>query len=423
MGREVGSVGRVDRPYVPRLVDDLIRELLAELPALLVVGPRATGKTTTAARHARTIVRLDQPGQALAFAADPDAALRDLPEPILLDEWQMVPTVLGAVKRAVDTDPRPGRFIVTGSVRADLEADNWPGTGRLVRIAMTGLAVREIVHRAEAPTFLDRLAAGEVESLALPPDVPDLRDYVEMALRGGFPESALHLSARARARWLDGYLDQLLTRDVEILGEHRDPARLRRYFEVLALNSAGLVQARTLHEGAGINARTADAYDRLLQNLLVAESVPAWSTNRLKRLVRGAKRYIVDPGLIGAALRLDVNAVLRDGDLLGRILDTFVAAQLRAELPVGSARPRLYHLRGEKGQHEVDLLAELGAERVIGIEVKAHAAPDASAARHLVWLRDELGDRFVAGVVLHTGPRRYRLAPDIHAVPICALWG
>ncbi|KJE19947.1 putative ATPase (AAA+ superfamily) [Frankia torreyi] len=413
----------MERSYLPRLVDGLIRDLVTELPALLVVGPRATGKTTTAARHARTIIRLDRPGEAVAFAADPDAALRGLPEPVLLDEWQMVPSVLGAIKRAVDADPRPGRFLVTGSVRADLEADNWPGTGRLVRMAMTSLAVREIEGRAEGPTFLDRLATDSADTLTLPSDVPDLRGYVELALRSGFPEPALHLSERARAYWLESYLDQLLTRDVEMLRENRDPQRLRRYFEALALNSAGLVNARTLHEAAGINAKTAEAYAHLLANLLVVESLPAWTTNRLKRLVRGSKKYIVDTGLIGAALRLDVNAVLRDGDLLGRILDTFVATQLRAELPVGSGRPRLYHLRQDNGRHEVDLIAELGAERVIGIEVKADAAPGAAAARHLTWLRDELGDRFVAGVVVHTGPRIYRLEPGIFAVPICALWG
>jgi uncharacterized protein len=413
----------MDRAYRPRLVDGLIADLLSELPALLVVGPRATGKTTTAARHARTIVRLDQPAEAVAFAADPDAALRGLTEPVLLDEWQAVPTVLGAVKRAVDTDPRPGRYIVAGSVRADLQAESWPGTGRLVRVAMTGLTVREIVGRVDQQSFLDRIADGTSGSLQVPSDVPDLRDYVEMALRSGFPEPALHLPERARRHWLESYLDQLLTRDAETLGAGRDPDRLRRYFEALALNSAGVVHTRTLYEAAAINAKTADAYGRLLRNLLIVETVPAWTTNRLKRLVRGSKEYIVDPGLIGSSLRLDTAAVLRDGDLLGRILDTFVAAQIRAELPVSSTRPRIYHLRQESGRHEVDLLAELAGDRVIAIEVKADSAPGWDASRHLRWLHEELGDRFMAGVVLHTGPRIFPVTERIIAAPICTLWG
>ena len=100
--------------YTSRAVDPLIDRLLAELPALFIVGPRAAGKTTTAARYARTVIQLDREADAVAFRADPDAALRGLAEPVLLDDWQVVPGVLGAVKRAIDSRPDPGRFIVTG---------------------------------------------------------------------------------------------------------------------------------------------------------------------------------------------------------------------------------------------------------------------------------------------------------------------
>jgi predicted AAA+ superfamily ATPase len=203
----------------------------------------------------------------------------------------------------------------------------------------------------------------------------------------------------------------------------RDPARFRRYFEAYALNTAGVVSDTTLYATGGVNRRTAVAYERLLTNLLVVESLPSWASNRLKRLVRSAKRYVVDPALVGACLRLDVDAVLRDGDLLGRLLDTLVAAQLRAELTVSETRPRLYHLRQEQGRHEVDLLAEFGARRVVAVEVKADSAPGERDAQHLGWLRDALGQRFVAGIVFHTGPRIYPLGDRLAAIPICALWG
>src|SRR5262249_16704635 len=105
------------------------------------------------------------------------------------------------------------------------------------------------------------------------------------------------------------------------------------------------------------------------------------------------------------------------------LLDTFVASQLRAELAVSTSRPHLYHLRRDGGRNEIDLLAEMGADRVIGFEVKATAAPRAGDARHLAWLRDELGDRCVAGVVFHTGPRRFEMGDRISALPIWSLWG
>jgi predicted AAA+ superfamily ATPase len=197
---------------------------------------------------------------------------------------------------------------------------------------------------------------------------------------------------------------------------------LRRYFEAFALNSAGVVDEKTLTEVAGISYKTADAYGHLLRNLLVVDSLPAWTSNRLKRLVRGPKRYLVDPALLAGGLRTDAISVLTDGNILGRVLDTFVLAQLRAELPICSSQPRLYHLRQEQGRREIDIVVELAGQRVVGIEIKADSAPRTDAARHLVWLRDELGESFVAGVVLHTGPRTYELADRILAAPICTLW-
>lgn len=405
--------------YLERSVEGLISELLAQLPALLLVGPRATGKTTTASRLAATIVRLDRPAEAAAFRADPDAALRGLQEPVLLDEWQAVPEVLGAVKRAVDADPHPGRYVLTGSVRADLETETWPGTGRLVRVPLYGLTIREQLGNPAANPLLDRLVRGD--PLEAPSDSPDLRGYVELAVRSGFPEAALRLSGPARERWLESYIEQLLTRDALHLANGRDPARLRRYFESYALNSAGVVAEKTLSEAAGIDQKSAAAYERLLTNLLVVEGLPAWTSNRLKRLILSRKRHVVDAALMAGALRVDAAGVLRDGDLLGRVLDTFVVSQVRAELAVTATRPRLYHLRTHEGRHEIDMLGELAEQRVVGIEVKA-GAPDADAARHLAWLRERLGDRFAAGVILHTGPRTYELGERIVAAPISTLW-
>lgn len=113
---------------------------------------------------------------------------------------------------------------------------------------------------------------------------------------------------------------------------------------------------------------------------------------------------------------------MRDGDLLGRIVDSFALAQIRPEAQLAPGRPRLHHLRDQQGRHEADILAELPGGDVVAIEVKAAAEPTVSDARHLAWLRDKLGERFKGGALLHTGPQPYQLSERILALPICALW-
>lgn len=414
-------MAKLDADYRTRLVDPLIEELFTQLPALLLVGPRAAGKTTTARRWAASTVRLDREAESIAFESDPDAALHDLPEPLLIDEWQAVPGVLGAVKRAVDENSRPGRFLLAGSVHAELQRQTWPGTGRVVRVPMYPMTIREQLGRVEKPGFIDRISQGV--DLRRPADPPDLLGYVEMALRGGFPDAVLRFRGQSARDWLESYLDDLLGRDVAAIGaERRSSEGLRRFFEAYALCSATVTEAKTIYDAAGVSKVTADAYEGLLERLLATERVPAWHSNRLKRLVHQPKRYLIDAGLLGAAVKVDSKGAMRDGLLLGRLLETFVAAELRAELAVSAARPRLHHLRTEQGRHEVDLIVEMGGGRLIAIEVKAAGGPRGGDARHLAWLRDEIGERFVAGVVLHTGPYVYELGDRIVAAPICTLW-
>lgn len=405
--------------YRTRRADRLIPELLATFPAILLTGPRAAGKTTTARRHALTTVRLDAPGEARAFHADPDAALRGLLEPVLLDEYQVVPELVGAVKRSVDADPRPGRYLLTGSVWSDSSGQPWPGTGRILRVPMFGLTVAEQRGATAGPAFLDRALAGEWAS---DPAQPDLRDYIDIALVGGFPDAVGLPTPADRSRWLGGYVDALVTRDIPQLEPRRDPTRLRRFLHAYALNSAGLAVDTTILTASGLNRQTGASYERLFTELFIAHQLPAWRSSRLKRLVATPKRYLVDASLQCSILGAGAEAVMRDGDLLGRVLDTFVASQLRAEVDDTTAHPRLHHLRDANGRREIDILAELDNEQVVAIEVKADAAPGRADARHLTWLRDELGDRFALGIVFHTGPRAFSVDDRVMALPISSLW-
>jgi uncharacterized protein len=409
----------MDASYLPREADVVLAEMLEDHSAILVTGPRAAGKTTSCEQHSRTIIRLGDTDVADAFRSGPAAVLHGRERPVLVDEWQEVPASLQAIKVAVDTDPSRGQFLVTGSVRGDLDAPTWPGTGRLVRLAMYGLTEREIEGAVGTRSWLRTLIAGTVPHPHR--STTDVRGYVKRALRSGFPEPALMTTDRGRSRWLASYVDQMVTRDAQSISPGRDPQRLRSYLTALALNSAGVVDDTTLWTAAGIAKDTARAYDTLLLNLLVVERLPAWTSNRLKRLTLAPKRYLVDPGLLGGVLGVTENDVLSDGDLLGRLLETFVVAQCRAELALLSPSPRMHHLRTSEGR-EVDLVLEVGARRLIAIEIKATATPDPGDARHLRWLRRELGDANVMSVLLHTGRETRTFDDGTIAAPISAIW-
>ena len=409
--------------YRPRLIDAVLAETLRGLPAVLLVGPRASGKTTTARRHVATVVRLDRAVEAGPFRDDPDTLLAELDEPVLLDEWQLVPEVLAAVKRSIDDHGGTNRFLLTGSVRAELLEATWAATGRVVRLTQWGMTQRELVGDVTAGSFFDRLFAGELATLRPPRQPPGLRDYVELAIRGTLPDLALQPSEPLRRRWLGAYIDQVLLRDASLADDRRDPVRLRRYLNALCANTAGVVEHKTLFDAAGINRETAVAYDSLFELLFLAERIPAWHSNRLNRLTRSPKRYLTDAAIAAHTLGIDTRATLRNADLLGRLIDTFVLSQLRPEAHLAETPLNLYHLRHEAGRHEIDLIAEANDGRVIAIEIKSTAAPTRNDATHLAWLRDRLGDQFVAGIVFHTGPRSRTLDDQIHALPIATIWG
>ncbi|MCL2735146.1 MAG: DUF4143 domain-containing protein [Propionibacteriaceae bacterium] len=406
--------------YVPRLLDNVLPELLSNLTAVSLVGPRACGKTTTAMRYATSVVRLNRHDDATLFRADPSAALDRLEPPVLLDEWQEVPEVLDAIKERVDTDPTPGRFILTGSISAAIQK-TWAGTGRVTRIPTYPLTRREINHCVESDSFLDRVARNALDQLP-PGPAATITDYIAMAAQGGLPESALRLQGRSRLAWLRGYLAELLSRDIATAGGDPDITKLASYVDAMAAVSGCVVDEATLLDASGIGRKTASRYQALLESVFFTDRVPAWWSNRLTRLTALPKRFVIDTALLMTVLRVSDDTVLKDSHLLGRILETFVAMQIRPELPLCDTQPSWHHLRDHGGRHEVDFVLEYGQGRLVGLEVKAGAAPDISDARHLIWLRDQIGDAFLCGVVLHTGKYSFRLSDRIYAAPISTIW-
>jgi uncharacterized protein len=407
--------------HLPRLVDALLADLFAEVPAILIAGPRASGKTTSATRLSSNTLRLDRTDQAAAARADVDIAVSS-PTSLLIDEWQFVPEILGAVKRAVDDDNSPGRFVITGSAAADLGSAGWAMAGRVVKVNMWGLTERELTGSTERSSIIDRLFSGVATEITDPAEPLDLRAYIDRSLRGMLPAVALSSSDRSRNPVLSSYLDQITMRDISGLSTSHDARLVRKYLAVVAANTAGIPDHKAMYDAAGIDRNTAIRYDSLLEGLYLTEQIHAWSSNQLNRLARSPKRYLIDPAFLGPLLGIDSRAVLRSADLMGRVVDSFVVAQLRPELEVCLPGVTMSHLRQQDGGHEVDLILEASDGRVVAIEIKAGSTPDLSDAKHLIWLRDKIGDQFVTGVVFHTGSKVFTLAEGIQALPISTIW-
>lgn len=409
--------------YLYRLVDQVLYDLLQSEPsAVLMVGPRASGKTTTATQFAQTTIRLDRLEEASVARNNPDATVAMGNDPVLLDEWQLVPEVLGAVKRSVDALGGTRRFILTGSAGTDQGPAGWPMTGRVVRVQMWGVTEREVRAHTMGGSIIDHLFDDSIDQLDANTEL-DIRDYCELALRGMSPDIALNASVVNRHRRIGGYIDQLVTRDQANVDAVRDPRRLRRYLSAIAANTAGIVQLSTLIDASQIDRLTANAYDSLLELLFATEQIPAWSTNRLSRLSKLPKRYVTDPAFLAPLLGADLRGLMRNADLLGRTIDTFVLAQLRPELEVCRPGVKFFHLRTDHGRQEADLLLEAPNGQVVAIEIKATSSPELSDARHLLWLRQQLGDSLASGVLFHTGRFVHRLDERIYAIPVAAIWG
>ncbi len=411
--------------YIDRIADRTLAADLISWPAVMITGPRAVGKTTSALRHAEAVLRLDRPEDAGIVRDDPDAAISVGPFPLLLDEWQHTPEVLGALKRAVDESHLPGSYIVAGSARNDLIAGAWPGTGRFLDIQMWPLTGRELFGDASRPSLFDRWDSPD--RFEVPADPPDVMGYLRLALSGGFPGALRAIDDQQRERWMRSFVNVTATRDLEEFaagrGRQRSPNRLRRYLQAYALHTAGVAPDSALIEAADLDRKTASGYHDILDAQRLVVDMPAWRSNRLRRLTSTPKRHLCDSGLAAWLAQIDFDAARRDPDARGRLLDTYVTAQLRVEAESAKVPVHLHHLRSQRGDHEIDLIAEFGF-RVAAFEIKSASAPSAKDARHLIWLRDSLPpEQFAGGVILHTGRHRRWIDRDIEAVPIAALWG
>lgn len=406
----------------PRFAEDSLLEALGDSPVVLLHGPRQCGKSTLAkrigVRKGYRYITFDEDVAREAAESDPAGFIDDLPPRVILDEVQRVPSLFTAVKAAVDRRREPGRFLLTGSANVLLVprlADSL--AGRMAIQRLHPLAQAELERRR--PSFLQALFAGrftsrETQRLA--------RELPARVAAGGYPAALVRKDESRRASWYRDYADAIVRRDVRELARIGALGAVPRLLGAAAGQTARLLNVSDLAAPFSVSRPTIRDYVTLLQRVFLVEELPAWHSNRMKRLVKSPKLHLGDTGLACALLGVDAAGLDADRPLLGQLAETFVFQELRRQASWHQDPLSFFHFRDKDGV-EVDIVIECGPRAVAAVEVKASATVRAGDFNGIRKLKAAAGRSFTSGVVLYDGGITVSFGDGLFAVPIRSLWG
>jgi predicted AAA+ superfamily ATPase len=399
-----------------------VEEALADTRVVVVLGARQVGKSTLVQRVARDrghmrVVTLDDQATRTAAESDPTGFVAELPTPVVVDEVQRAPDLLLAIKQRVDDDPRPGQFLLTGSANvltAPRIADAL--TGRAEYVRLHPFSQGEL--RGRRDSLLPMLLEGSFPQLDGEPT--GRKAYAPILAAGGYPEAVRRASGR-RVRFFESYVDTILQRDLRSIASLVDAANAGRVLRALAALSASEINFEALSRDLGLANNTIRAHAELMETLFLIRRLPPWSGNLFARAIKAPKAYVADTGLLTYLLGADERRIVRDLGLGGAFFETFAAMELVRQADWQPDPVTVHHYR-DRDRREVDLVIERRDGTILGIEVKAAASVNAADLRGLTYLRDRLGERFVAGVLLYTGPSTVPYGDRLAAIPLSALW-
>ncbi len=412
---------------IPRWKTPGVLDALQTRRVVVLAGPRQCGKTTLA----RTITRpqgviyrtLDDVGLLAAARTDPHGFVAHDDGLMVIDEIQRAPALLQAIKKEVDDNPAPGRFLLTGS--ANIQSS--PGVieslaGRVASLRLRPFAVGEMAR--VAPTFIARAGREDWAGLASGfAGSSGKDDVLRHALRGGYPEVQA-LGDKGVRRWHLDYIAALMARDLQDIAHIRRKDSMAKLLEVLAAWSCKLMDVSAIGAQLSLSRPTLETYINALEALFLVERVRPWAKTDYQRVSRQDKLVMTDTGLVASLLRWQFDAVRLNADQSGKLVEGFVFAQLAAHLDAQDEPHSLTHYR-DREQREIDFVVETPDGLTVGIEVKAGSAVGADSFKHLSWFRERMlaANAPFVGLVLYTGEQVLRFGEHLWAVPMHALWG
>jgi predicted AAA+ superfamily ATPase len=404
----------------PRRIEARIAEALSDTPVVLIAGPRQAGKTTLVRQLATVGMRyltLDDELTLLSAKDDPVGMIRSLDRAII-DEIQRAPQLLLAIKKSVDENRRPGRFLLTGSANVMVlpaVADSL--AGRMERLVLLPLSQSELY--GSTANWIDAAFAGRLLNVTTPVVGQAL---VEAVLRGGYPEAIARTGARRRSVWARQYLDAIIQRDVRDVASIDKLDQLPIFLRALAQVSGQMCNYTQLGGQVGLDSKTAARYVGVFEQMFLLKRVEVWARNQLKRVIKTPKLQFIDAGLLATLLDLGADEVQRDRRRFGSVLETFVYGELLKHSSTAEGDYRLLYYR-DVDMFEVDIVIENASSDLIGVEVKATATVKASDLRGLKKFASVAGDKFKMGVLLYDGTESMPLGDGLWAAPLSTLWG
>jgi uncharacterized protein len=408
------------RPAYPRLIESRIAEAMNDTPVVFVAGPRQAGKTTLARHIAQkgfNYLTLDDELTLLSARNDPVGLLRGH-EHLIIDEIQRAPGLILAIKKSVDEDRRPGRFLLTGSANLlaiPVVTDSL--AGRMETLSLLPLSQSEI--EGNHANWIDAVFSGRILQ---PSKIVLGDDLIQRVLRGGYPEAISRPTAKRRNEWFRQYVDALVQKDIRDIAEITKLDELQRLLRALVYTAGQICNYTQLGGQVGLDAKTTAKYIGIFEQMYLLKRVEVWARNRLNRVIKSPKLQFFDSGLLSALQSLTHDEVAEDRSRFGKVLESFVFAELMKHSTSAEANYQLLHYR-DLDQVEVDVVIENQRGGVVGVEIKASASVMDKDLKGLRKLANTSGTDFKMGLILYDGSETLPLGDKIWAAPISTLWG